>query len=119
MEWIERPGIILHTEHYEACVSFYRDTLKLSVEWERPELTTFGFGSGYLMVERGGSASPTVKTRTQSPVTLRFNVVDVEATAADLRERGVAVEVRRWDWGITGHFQDPDGNRCELKDPFR
>ena len=59
---------------------------------------------------------PGGKSRAQSPVTLRFNVADVAATAAMLAVRGVRVDVRQWDWGTTGAFFDPDGNLCELKD---
>ena len=114
-DWIAEPGLILFTQNYEACVGFYRDTLGLPVRFDKGHLIALGFGSGYLMIEEGGDAVPGGKSRRQNPVTLRFNVDDVEAVAAMLRSRGVAVEVRQWDWGTTGAFLDPDGNRCELR----
>ncbi len=119
MSWFERSGLILFTENYREAVGFYRDVLELRVEEEKEGLTRFTFGSGYLMVETGGHAAADEKTRAQSPVTLRFNVFDVEKAAAMLRARGVPVTIRHWSWGITGHFRDPDNNRLELKDhPF-
>ena len=107
--------MILFTEHYEACVRFYRDALGLPVVFDKGHLITLGFGSGYLMIEQEGVAVDGAKSRAQNPTILRFNVADVEAAASMLRERGIAVEVNHWDWGITGQFRDPDGNLCELK----
>ncbi|MDR3472880.1 MAG: VOC family protein [Devosia sp.] len=115
-DWIAQPGLMLFTENYAACVAFYRDTLGLPVLFDKGYLVTLGFGSGYIMIEKEGVAVPGGKSRAQSPVTLRFNVEDVEAAAAMLQSRGVEVDVRHWDWGITGAFLDPDGNYCELKD---
>jgi lactoylglutathione lyase len=117
--WIAQPGLILFTENYAGCVRFYRETLGLPLIFEKDQLCALRFGSGYLMLETGGHASAEGKARRQNPVTLRINVADVEAAAAMLRERGVDVEVRRWDWGTTGSFLDPDGNRCELRDHSR
>lgn len=115
-EWIAQPGLILFTENYDQCVRFYRETLGLPLIFDKGSLCALRFGSSYLMIETDGQAVPPGKSRRQNPVTLRFNVIDVEATAAMLRSRGLAVEVHYWDWGTTGHFLDPDGNRCELKD---
>ena len=115
-EWIAQPGLILFTENYDACVRFYRDVLGLPVLFDKGHLITLGFGSAYLMIENDGVASGGAKTLTQNPVTLRFNVEDVAAAARMLEGRGVGVELHHWDWGTTGHFLDPDGNRCELKD---
>ena len=113
--WLAQPGIILFTENFDACVHFYRDLLELPALHDKGHLITLEFGSGYLMIERDGSASPTGKTRAQNPTVLRFNVDDVQAAAAMLRSKGVAVEVMTFDWGTIGAFHDPDGNRCELK----
>ncbi len=52
-------------------------------------------------------------------MTLRFNVADIDTAIDMLRDRGVTVDVHTWSWGVTGHFLDPDGNRCEIRDPFR
>ena len=115
---IEQPGLILFTEHYDDSVHFYRDVVGLPVLFTRETLTCLAFGSAYLMIELGGVAGRTEKPRTANPVVLRFNVLDVEAAAAELRTHGVVVRVEPYDWGIIGVFDDPDGNRCELKDAW-
>lgn len=115
-DWFEMAGLILFTENYQACLDFYGGALGLEPVFSKPGLTTFQFGAGYLMVETDGVASRCEKTFAENPVTLRFNVADVEAAAAMLRARGVDVDVQRHDWGITGLMLDPDGNRVELKD---
>ena len=117
-KWLEQTGLVLFTENYQACERFYRDTIGLEVFADKGNLIVLVFGSGYLMVEDAGVAVPGGKSRAQSPVTLRFNVADVEAVAAQLREKGVPVEVASFDWGTIGTFLDPDGNRCELRNHF-
>jgi lactoylglutathione lyase len=114
---IARSGIILYVEHYDQCVSFYRDQVLLPVEYVKETLTCFTFGTSYLMVEQDGVASSTEKMIAQNPTVLRFNVSNVKAAADELRARSVAVEELTFDWGEIGVFVDPDGNRCELKNP--
>lgn len=118
---IVTPGIILYTERFTECVSFYRDTLGLPVWFEKDGLCCLRFGDGYLMLETGGTAHAGEKPISQNPTTLRFNVTDVDAMARMLRNKGVNVETTQHDWGHVGTFADPDGNLCELKnadDPF-
>ena len=67
------------------------------------------------MIETGGMARDNRKLNSENPTMLRFNVQDVEACAELLRKRGVAVEIKAFDWGVVGTFFDPDGNACELK----
>ena len=112
----ETVGIILGTERFEACLTFYRDTLGLPVWFEKDRLVCLHYGDGYLMIETGGFAEKDVKSNAQNPTMLRFNVADVFASAELLRDKGIAVEVKEFDWGIVGTFADPDGNKCELKD---
>lgn len=118
MSWYEQAGVILFTEDFERCLAFYRDLLELPVMFTTASVAALKFGDGYIMVEGGGVAAATEKSRAQSPVTLRFNVADVDAAADRLRAKGIGVEVSHWDWGIIGGFVDPDGNRCELRNHF-
>ena len=117
---LTRSGIILCTERYEACVDFYCRTLGLpelfSLDNEHSKLTCLDMAGSYLMIETGGTAVPGGKPIEQSPVILRFNVRDVEATAELLEARGVRVSVRREAWGTVGDFVDPDGNQCALRE---
>jgi lactoylglutathione lyase len=118
---IKTHGIILGTERFDACVSFYRDTLGLPVWFKKPGIVCLRFGSGYLMIETGGVARDGRKAQSENPTMLRLDVETVEDAAKELRQRGIDVEVKTFEWGVVGTFVDPDGNACELKnadDPF-
>ncbi len=112
---IAQHGIILYVEHYEQCVRFYSDVLGLRIVWTKDDLTSFEFGSSYLMIEIGGVASLAEKSIQQNPTVLRFNVEDIRSAADAIEAKGVAVELLSFEWGDIGVFKDPDGNRCELK----
>ena len=116
---VSKAGIILNTEKYEACVRFYGEILELPLLYEidRPgeQLTCFDLGGVYLMVETGGQSHPNVKAIDRCPTKFRFNVADVEAVSADLRGKGVKIDVLVHEWGTTAEFADPDGNRCALR----
>lgn len=114
-------GSILETERFAECVNFYRDVFELPIWYEKPGLVCLRFGTGYLMIETGGTASDKRKPSSENPTTLRFNVTDVEAAEKYLRDRNVAVEVTVFSWGTVGTFLYPDSNACDLKnadDPF-
>lgn len=115
---IVKAGVILFADQYEQCVAFYRDKLMLPFISATPDLTVLAFDQAYLMIEKGGVSSAAQKSRSQNPTVLRFNVEDVDEAAKTLRAKGVPVEVKQFSWGVIGVFVDPDGNRCELKDPF-
>ena len=116
-----RTGMILFTENYPECVSFYTEVLGLPImhalDNEYARLTCCDLGGGhYLMIETDGNAVPGRKAIAQNPVWLRFNVNDVEQAARDLQDRGVSVDIRRETWGTLADFVDPDGNICSLRD---
>lgn len=117
---IVRTGVILNTENYEACVSFYRDLFGLGVLFQREEngfrLTCFDYGGTYLMVETDGFASPAGKTTQESPAKLRFNVADIHAALETVRAHGIDAEIVDHDWGRTIDLHDPDGNRVGIRD---
>jgi catechol 2,3-dioxygenase-like lactoylglutathione lyase family enzyme len=48
-----------------------------------------------------------------------FSADDVEATAREMKSRGVRFvqEPRKADWGVSAIFEDPDGNRFVLAGP--
>ncbi len=114
-----QAGIILFTQNYTDCVRFYRDGLGLRLlhQIDRPgeRLTTFALGDSYLMVESGGHAYDGPKPIDASPIKLRFNVPDVHATCAALRNKGITPTLFTHTWGTTAEGHDPDGNRCALR----
>ncbi len=116
-----RTGLILYTENYEKCVTFYSTILELPVlhalDDEHSKLTCVSMGeANYLMIETGGNSTPERKTLDQNPVWLRFNVEDVEETADELKRKGVNVKIRKEVWGTVADFKDPDGNICSLRE---
>ncbi|MCP4335854.1 MAG: glyoxalase [Gammaproteobacteria bacterium] len=118
---LERTGIILSTENYQACVDFYSTEIGLPIleilDNAHSKLTTLGFGPDTcLMIETEGEAHPPGKSIAQNPVVLRFKVRGVEAIARTLEDRGAQVNFRKEVWGTVGDFVDPDGNRCSLRE---
>ena len=59
---IVRTGVILNTENYDECVSFYKEVFGLGILFQESQehfrMTCFEFGGSYLMVETGGVADP-------------------------------------------------------------
>ncbi|PPK69087.1 VOC family protein [Actinokineospora auranticolor] len=103
--------VIIHPSDRERSLVFYRDKLGLAVFREFPGGTVFFLGGGYLELSgRGaGGAGP--------DVALWLQVRDLAATAAELVDRGVALdrEPRLEPWGLReAWLSDPDGVRIAL-----
>lgn len=117
---IVRTGVILNTENYGECVSFYRDLFGLGIlfqdEREDFRLTCFEYGGSYLMVETGGVAVPAGKTPEEHATKLRFNVSDIAKALETVRSYGIEAEVIANDWGATIDIHDPDGNRIGIRE---
>lgn len=113
---LKTQGIIIGTERFDECVTFYRDLLGLPVWFEKPGIVCLHFGDGYLMVETGGVAHDGRKPQSGNPTMLRFHVVNVDTAATMLRDAGISVDRKSFAWGEVATFVDPDGNACELKD---
>lgn len=117
---IQRTGIILNTEKYEACVAFYRDLFDLAVMFEKTEgdfrLTCLAFGSSYLMIETQGNAYPAGKSISENATKLRFNVADIDAALRKVKAYGLEAEIIESSWGSTINIFDPDGNRVGIRD---
>ncbi len=86
-----RTGIILWTEKYSECASFYRDLFQLKVLYQASE--------GVFQLTR-----------------LRFSVPDFDTAAAWLESFGLPVTVNRMPWGSTFNIADPDGNPIDIRD---
>ncbi|QST01141.1 VOC family protein [Pontibacillus sp. ALD_SL1] len=109
-------GLILFTEKYEECISFYKDLLQLPVRNVKSTLVSFDLPHGYLMVEQGGVGSDVEKARNQNPTVVRFDVEDLDEEVQRLEERGGSFKERRleFEWGTIAVLSDPDGNRIEI-----
>lgn len=117
---LERTGVILNTENFDACVAFYRDLFCLPVMFEKQEgdfrLTCLDFGGAYLMIETGGNACPEGKSVAGNATKLRFNVRDLGAALAAVTAYGLEATIEDHPWGSTINITDPDGNRVGIRD---
>lgn len=117
---LERCGLILNTENFNACVDFYRKLFELPLLFEKAEddfqLCCLALGDSYLMIETGGSADPAGKSIDQGAAKLRFNVDDMEAALAKVQAFGIDAQIESNDWGKTINLFDPDGNRVGIRD---
>ena len=117
---VVRTGIIINTEKYDACVSFYRDLFDLpclfTEQYGDFRLTCFKFGGSYLMIETDGYAKPEGKSIRENPSKLRFNVADINEALVRVKAYGITAQITRNDWGSTINIFDPDGNRVGIRD---
>ena len=97
----------------ERSVAFYRDVLGLPHLFTVPGQPMAFFDNGQVRLYLGVPEQPAYR----SHCVLYFNVDDIDAEVARLRERGVAVEdphVVHRDGGVElwmAGFTDPDGHR--------
>jgi catechol 2,3-dioxygenase-like lactoylglutathione lyase family enzyme len=122
---------LLVTE-FDACLCFSRDVLGLELAWgeEGGGYGSFRAGEGSLLALFGrqamaaaiGSADVPVQAFGQDRAMLIFEVPDLQAAVARLKDKGAAFlsDIQdRPDWGIRVAFlRDPDGTLIELNCPL-
>lgn len=112
----DRTGIILYTQKYAECVSFYKDILELPILFTTEMLTCFKFGSAYLMVEIDDQNAHHLENGHRIRTCLRLNVKQIEPLVENLKSHKISVDHQKHDWGEVAKFYDPDGNLCAFKD---
>jgi catechol 2,3-dioxygenase-like lactoylglutathione lyase family enzyme len=103
--------VALQTADYEAAAAFYRDVLELPLLKRWGDMPAGEFQAGNLTLALMQSDAFGMDFRPGSaPVALA--VEDVEATRAQLEERGVEFMMDTLDSGVCfqAFFKDPDGN---------
>jgi catechol 2,3-dioxygenase-like lactoylglutathione lyase family enzyme len=106
----------------DRALEFYTKKLGLRVISDRP------FNSRQRWIELGIPRAETRLVLFTAPgqdslmgglMNVTFSADDVEATARELKTRGVEFvqEPKKADWGTTAIFKDPDGNQFVLSTP--
>jgi catechol 2,3-dioxygenase-like lactoylglutathione lyase family enzyme len=110
-----RAHATLPTSDVEALRPFYEDVLGFTPHAILPSAVVYRAGGGSLFaISRSGGAASGTHTQ------LAFSVIDIEATVAELRGRGVVFEeyesprtengIARLPVGRGAWFRDPAGN---------
>ena len=116
-------AITLFVEDLEAARTFYREVFGLPVVFEDPNSAVFSFGNTIVNLLRATEApeliapAPVADRGAGARFQLTLEVDDVDATCAELAERGVKLLNGPMDrpWGIrTASFRDPGGHIWEI-----
>ncbi|MDP3209622.1 MAG: VOC family protein [Rhodoglobus sp.] len=116
-------AITLFVDDLPAAREFYLRAFELPVHWEDENSAVFAFGDTLINLLASSEAPELIAPRAIAPegagsrMQLTLTVDDVDATAAALVSRGVALLNGPMDrpWGIrTAAFADPAGNVWEI-----
>ena len=102
---------IVHVDDMARETAFYRDVLELEPSYESEWWTTFDTGACTLALHGGGKIGvPNVR--------VNFDVDDLDAARAALRERGIeTTDVREPAPGVrVCDLRDPEGNTISLEE---
>jgi predicted enzyme related to lactoylglutathione lyase len=117
---------LIYVEDFPTMLAFYRDVLGLQMTSAKPgagyavgvDWAQLSDGNGGVIElvdhARFGETLELPLPRANASV-LTFEVDDLDATAARLRESGVELFGEgRYDWGGAAHFFDPEGNHFQV-----
>ena len=116
-------AITLFVEDLAATKRFYQDVFGLRVHFEDDVSVVFDFGNTLINLLKTGAAHELIEPaavaspEAGSRVLLTIQVDDVDATCAELAQRGVELLNGPLDrpWGIrTASFRDPAGHIWEI-----
>lgn len=114
---ISRTGHILYVKNYEACISFYSQSLKLPILFKNEDLTCFDVFGTYLMIEKEDRSEYLIdNSENRNYSCIRINLEDVKTYSNQLKEQNIAVDYQEHSWGKVAKFKDPDGNLIAFKD---
>lgn len=115
--------VLLYVKDFERMRDFYRDQVGLPIAFEAPGVAAFDTGPCSLeLMARPELDNPRTGWE-RNVVLISFHVDDIEAAAAQLRDRGVemaseiryVVGVENPQWRLA-QFRDPEGNLFEIVD---
>lgn len=123
--------VVIRVRDIAVMLDFYRNVLNCPVERSEESIGLYQLRAGRSMIDlvpvdselgRMGGAAPGNDALNMDHVCLRVDPWDAEAILAFLSERGVDAEPVKNTSGAEGmgpsiYFNDPEGNRIEIKGP--
>ncbi|MGD8980620.1 MAG: VOC family protein, partial [Desulfobacterales bacterium] len=111
---IKRINTILYCRNWQTTVEFYRDVLKLRVNYETEWLVEFRLvDNTYLSI--ANAADTSIQSSNGDGITLSFQVETVDIAHCQLRDIGIKVGPIKPIWGVRAFYIfDPEGHRMEL-----
>jgi catechol 2,3-dioxygenase-like lactoylglutathione lyase family enzyme len=110
---------IYFVKDMERAKAFYRDTLRLEIGYETPAWVQFKSEGGTLALHLSHDDDDSAETSGSDGGIIGFQVDDMDAFAAYLKERHVSFksEIRNERFGRLLDIMDPDGNTINLFEP--
>jgi predicted enzyme related to lactoylglutathione lyase len=108
----------------DKALDFYTNALGLEQRVENPTpdglrfLTVGVKGDEFQLVLWPGTPGQAEPAMGQPPPSVTIETGDIRATVEELKSRGVEFisDVLEFPWGYVAQFEDPDGNRLQLRE---
>ena len=108
----------------DRALDFYTNVLGLEHRVENPTpdgprfLTVGVEGDEFQLVLWPGTPGQAVPAMGRPPASITIETEDIRTTAQELKSRGVEFtsDVLEFPWGYVAQFQDPDGNRLQIRE---
>jgi predicted enzyme related to lactoylglutathione lyase len=108
----------------DRALDFYTNALGLEQRVENPTpdgprfLTVGVEGDEFQLVLWPGTPGQAVPAMGRPPASITIATDDIQTTVEELKSRGVEFisDVVEFPWGYVAQFQDPDGNRLQLRE---
>ena len=108
----------------DSALDFYTNVLGFEQRADNPTpdgprfLTVGVRGQDFQLVLWPGTTGEGEPVQGRAPAAVTIEVDDIRATVAALESSGVTFEtgVLEFPWGFVAPFQDPDGNRLQLRE---
>ena len=113
-------AICLLVEDYKKSLSFYKDTLGLTVHSQDTNYTDFKLGGILLAIFQKDMATimvPKIQMNTGGGAVIAFPAKDIEKACKELQKKGIDIfeGPKKMPWGQTvAYFKDPDHNILEI-----
>jgi predicted enzyme related to lactoylglutathione lyase len=113
----------LYVSDQDRALDFYTDVLGLEQRVDNPTaegprfLTVGVNGQPFQLVLWPGTPGEGQPVMGRSPAVCTIEVDDIGTSVDEMKSRGVEFEtdVLEFEWGSVAIFQDPDGNRLQLR----